>query len=158
TRLYQKVLERDPSQAELDALVGQLSQGSRRSVIGAFLELPEATRTVAAHWFQDYLGARARIDQLKGDTQVTQWGIRLADYRDYTALLARLLSSADYLGFPEDLFSLPQGELAPPPGPFALPPNLQRGRSPTFASGDPILTTSFFYWYTVNGPGSQYLK
>jgi hypothetical protein len=157
TQLYQKVLDRDASATELDALVAQLSQGSRRSVVGTFLEQAEATATVAAHWFQDYLGEQSPIDRLKTDVQVSQWGIRLGEYRDYSALLAQLLSSVDYLGFPEDLFSLPQGGLAPPPGPFALPPDLQRGIKPSFASGTPIVTTSYFYWYTNQGWGNKYL-
>jgi hypothetical protein len=158
TRLYEKVLDREPTDAEQNTLVTQLSQGTRQAVIESFLEQPEATQTVAAHWFQDYLGARSSVQALKSYTPVTQWGTRLGDYRDYTALLAMLLASADYLGFPEDLFSLPVGELARAQGPFALPPNLQRGTSPTYATGDPILTTSYFYWYTVNGPASRFLK
>jgi hypothetical protein len=150
TRLYQTVVERPPTDDELNAAVAQLGTLSRQDVARNLLESQEAASTLVGHWFADYLGGNTpSLADIGAGQGMDFWATRLQAYADPPAVLAELLSSQEFLGFRPDLYEQPDVGWAPPPGPFAQNVAFQRGPQRTFATGDPVITTTYFYWYDV---------
>ncbi|SIO44286.1 protein of unknown function [Singulisphaera sp. GP187] len=98
TGLYRTLLGRDPEPAGLASWVGRLNSGQTRiQVIETFERTPEALQVKVAHWYQDVLGWNAPLAQLKLDPGVVFWGSLLAAGQTDNAVLARILSTSDYL-------------------------------------------------------------
>ncbi|AGA25104.1 S8 family serine peptidase [Singulisphaera acidiphila] len=98
TGLYQTLLGRDPEPAGLASWVGRLNSGQTRiQVIETFERTPEALQVKVAHWYQDTLGWNASLAQLKFDPGVIYWSTLLAAGQTDNAVLARILSTNDYL-------------------------------------------------------------
>jgi hypothetical protein len=147
TSLYQAIVERPPTSAELNTAISSLATDTRQSVALNLLESQEAAVTLVAHWFVDYLGRGPSLAAVKGQPDVTFWAGQLQSAGDSFAILAQILASQEFLGFRPDLYEQPTPDWAPPPGPFAQPVTSQRGTAATFYPGDPVVTTNYFYWY-----------
>jgi hypothetical protein len=163
-RLFETAYDRAPSDAEVADWLGRLTAETRQQLAQEFLRTDEALRTRVAHWYQDYLGRTDPIADLKAAAEIVPWEARLRNYRDDFAVLAELLSSEAYFGFSPGLYERVGFEWSPPPGPFAAPVVAQRGAPATFRTGDPVVTTTYFYWYdaasgahVVNPDGSDAL-
>ena len=78
--------------------MGRLDAGQTRiQVIETFERTPEALQAKVAHWYQDALGWNAPLAQLKFDPGVVFWSTLLAAGQTDNAVLARILSTNDYL-------------------------------------------------------------
>ncbi|WP_406697662.1 S8 family serine peptidase [Singulisphaera sp. Ch08] len=98
TGLYRTLLRRDPEPAGLASWVGRLDAGQTRiQIIETFERTPEALQVKVAHWYQDALGWNAPLAQLKFDPGVVYWSSLLAAGQTDNAVLARILSTSDYL-------------------------------------------------------------
>lgn len=98
TGLYRTLLGREPEPAGLQSWVGRLDAGQTRiQVIETFERTPEALQVKVALWYQDTLGWHAPLAELKFDPGVIYWSTLLAAGQTDNAVLARILSTNDYL-------------------------------------------------------------
>jgi Domain of unknown function (DUF4214)/Domain of unknown function (DUF5010) len=150
-RLYDQVLGRAAPQPEVDGWVARLQTATRQQVATLVLDSDEAVRTVVAGWYVTYLRRPESVAAWKNAPEITRWVQRLAEYNDRLAVLAEFLASQEYLGFPADLYDAVTPVWSSAAGPFAQPAGVQRGDQPTLRSGQPIIATSYFYWYGSDG-------
>jgi hypothetical protein len=147
TRLYQTVLSRTPTDQEVQIWTSDMPGQSRQKIAQSIVESPEADRVQVARWYRDYLDRGSDFTSLLASPELSLWTQRLQEYRDPQAILAEVLASEEYLGFPADLYDQAGPDWSPPPGPFAHPADVQRGAGTSFQSGQPLLATTYFYWY-----------
>jgi hypothetical protein len=146
-KIYQVVLGRLPTDNELGVATTGLLNGTRQAFIEGLLNGQEACGVVVTHWLTQYLGLGPAVSDIQATADFTYWTQQLTTYGDPMAILSELLATQEYLGFPSDLYDPPSVSWQTAPGPYAQPVAIQRGTQSTFHVGDPVLTTTYFYWY-----------
>ncbi len=99
TGLYQNLLDRSPSAAEVQQWLAVYDSGTvtRYQIAMAIMTSPEARLTEVAQWFQDDLGRSASIDTLKVDPGVVAWANLIDEGFGDDTVQAAILSSPEYL-------------------------------------------------------------
>jgi hypothetical protein len=129
-----------------NAAGGQLSSLRLKGVHQADRQMGRGARTpgeIATIWLQ--AAARRGISRVRS---LAYWADRIEKANHYHSALVEFLASEDYLGFPPDLYAAGFRCWTPPPGTFRLPARRQQPPpAQSFRTGQPLIATSYFYWY-----------